>query len=106
MLVVCSNKDLHGFTYGRLYVFTYDPDLFDTGYTWVKNDKGIIVGEPASNFRSLTDWKKTNKIKIFISTAATIAKSPNNFSRFNFTCFLHCIQNRNAILWALTSGVL
>jgi hypothetical protein len=75
MLVVCSNKDLHGFTYGRLYVFTYDPDLFDTGYTWVKNDKGVIVGEPASNFRSLTDWKKT-------------------------------IQNRNAILWALTSGVL
>lgn len=59
MLVVCSKRDVHGFTYGRLYVFIYDPDLYDTGYTWLKNDKGIIVGQPKLWFKSITDWKKT-----------------------------------------------
>ncbi len=59
MLVVCSRKDVHGFTYGRLYVLLYDPDLFDTGYTWIKNDKGIIVGQPKVCFKTIAEWKKT-----------------------------------------------
>ena len=75
MLVVCSRNDLRGFTYGRIYRISYQADMTEGGYSWVTNDKGIIVGEPKHYFKTIEDWKKS-------------------------------LENRNAILWALTSGVL
>jgi hypothetical protein len=63
MLVVCSNKDLYGFTYGRIYHFISDPDMFCSGYVWVKNDKNLIVGEPKLFFKTLDEWKKILKEK-------------------------------------------
>lgn len=57
MIVVCNEKDIRGFTYGRVYVFMVEPDLY-IGRTWVKNDQGITVAEKKSAFISITDWKK------------------------------------------------
>lgn len=60
MIVVCNEKDIRGFTYGRVYVFMVEPDLY-IGRTWIKNDQGITVAEKKSSFISITDWKKINK---------------------------------------------
>ena len=65
MLVVCSNKTIsgRGFTYGRLYHIGYQCELTGGGYSWVTNDKGIIVGEAKMFFKTLPDWKKhINKV--------------------------------------------
>ena len=57
-LMVCSNKDLYGFTYGRIYHFINDPDMYDTGYNWVKNDVGVIKAAPKSSFVTLDQFKQ------------------------------------------------
>lgn len=57
-LMVCNNKDLYGFTYGRIYKFLDDPDLYDTGYNWVKNDKGVIKAAPKSSFVTVDQFKQ------------------------------------------------
>ena len=57
-LMVCNNKILHGFTYGRIYRFIDDPDMYDTGYNWVMNDKGIIEAAPKSSFVTVDQFKK------------------------------------------------
>lgn len=75
MLVVCSRNDLRGFTYGRIYRIGYQADMTEGGYSWVTNDKGIIVGEPKHYFKTIEQWKKS-------------------------------LENRNAVIWALTSGIL
>jgi hypothetical protein len=56
-LMVCDNKYLYGFTYGRIYKFIDDPDIYDTGYNWVKNDKGVIKAAPLSSFVTLDRYK-------------------------------------------------
>jgi len=61
MLVVCCRRGMEGFTYGRLYVFMVDPDMY-LGCTWVKNDQGHMVGRPKNNFMSLKQWKELNSI--------------------------------------------
>ena len=58
MLVVCSRKDVHGFTYGRLYVFMFYNDLANSDYTFLRNDKNIVVSQPKIFFKSITDWEK------------------------------------------------
>lgn len=57
-LMVCSNKDLYGFTYGRIYKFIDDPDIYDTGYNWVINDKGVIKAAPKSSFVTVDQFKQ------------------------------------------------
>jgi hypothetical protein len=57
-LMVCNNKDLYGFTYGRIYKFIDDPDIYDTGYNWVINDKGVIKATPLSSFVTVDQFKK------------------------------------------------
>jgi hypothetical protein len=57
-LMVCNNKDLYGFTYGRIYKFIDDPDLYDTGYNWVANDAGVIKAAPKSSFVTVDQFKK------------------------------------------------
>lgn len=63
MLVICQNKDLHGFTYGRIYRIGYNVDMIEGGYTYLTNDKGIIVGEPKRYFRTIQQWKDKIKLK-------------------------------------------
>lgn len=58
MLVVCSKRDVYGFTYGRLYIFMFYNDLLNSNYTFLRNDKNIIVSQPKIFFKSITDWKK------------------------------------------------
>ena len=58
MLVVCSRNDLRGFTYGRIYRIGYKADMTDGGYSFVTNDKGIIVGEPKHYFKTIEQWRK------------------------------------------------
>lgn len=63
MVVVCNEKDLLGFTYGRIYVFIGDPNLY-VGRNWIKNDQGFTVAERKDFFKTLPDWKKhINKVK-------------------------------------------
>jgi hypothetical protein len=57
-LMVCNNKDLYGFTYGRIYKFIDDPDIYDTGYNWIINDKGVIKAAPKSSFVTLDQFKQ------------------------------------------------
>lgn len=57
-LMVCNNKDLYGFTYGRIYKFIDDPDIYDTGYNWVINDKGVIKAAPLSSFVTVDQFKQ------------------------------------------------
>jgi len=57
-LMVCNNKDLYGFTYGRIYKFIDDPHIYDTGFNWVKNDKGVIKATPLSSFVTVDQFKK------------------------------------------------
>jgi hypothetical protein len=56
MLVICTSKTIsnRGFTYGRLYRINHQCG----GYSWVTNDKGVIIGEVRIFFETLTDWKK------------------------------------------------
>jgi hypothetical protein len=58
-LMVCTNRKLENFTYGRIYRFINDPDMYDTGYNWVTNDKGIIVAAPKSSFRTIEQFKES-----------------------------------------------
>jgi hypothetical protein len=57
-LMVCTSKKLHNFTYGRVYKFIDDPDIYDTGYHWVKNDKKVISAVPISSFRTIEEFKE------------------------------------------------
>lgn len=57
-LMVCNNRTLRGFTHGRIYRFIDDPDMYDTGYNWVMNDKCIIVAAPKSSFVTVDQFKK------------------------------------------------
>lgn len=75
-LMVCSNKEQkYGFTYGRIYHFINDPDMYDTGYNWVKNDLGIITAAPLSSFSTLDQFKK--KIKNRNMANKALIKSEN-----------------------------
>jgi hypothetical protein len=56
-LMVCTSKKLNNFTYGRVYRFIDDPDIYDTGYHWVKNDKKVISAVPISSFRTIDQFK-------------------------------------------------
>jgi hypothetical protein len=63
MLLVCSEKNIRGFTYGRIYFYMDESDLY-IGRFWIKNDQGFTVAENKSSFKKLTDWKKQiNKSK-------------------------------------------
>jgi hypothetical protein len=57
-LMVCTSKKLNNFTYGRVYRFIDDPDIYDTGYHWVKNDKKVISAVPISSFRTIEEFKE------------------------------------------------
>ena len=56
-LVVCNNRSLRGFTYGRIYRIIDDPDLYDTGYYWINNDTGVVKATPRSSFVNLDHFK-------------------------------------------------
>jgi hypothetical protein len=56
-LVVCNNRCLRGFTYGRIYRIIDDPDLYDTGYYWINNDTGVVKATPRSFFVTLDQFK-------------------------------------------------
>lgn len=71
MLVVCTQKDLRGFTYGRIYRIGYQADISGDGYTFVTNDKAVIVGEPKRYFKSIEDWRKCLKNRNSILWALT-----------------------------------
>jgi hypothetical protein len=58
MLVVCNKRGVNGFTYGRLYVFMFYTDLLNSDYTFLRNDRNIVVSQPKNCFKSITDWKK------------------------------------------------
>jgi predicted aspartyl protease len=57
-LMVCTSKKLNNFTYGRVYRFIDDPDIYDTGYNWVVNDKKVISAVPISSFRTIEEFKE------------------------------------------------
>lgn len=57
-LMVCTSKKLHNFTYGRVYRFINDPDIYDTGYHWVVNDKKTVAAAPISSFRTIEEFKE------------------------------------------------
>ena len=56
-LMVCTSKKVHNFTYGRVYKFIDDPDMYDTGYNWAINDKKSIAAAPKSSFRTIDEFK-------------------------------------------------
>jgi len=56
-LMVCTSKKLHNFTYGRVYKFINDPDMYDTGHNWVANDKKVITAAPISSFKTIDEFK-------------------------------------------------
>jgi len=64
-LMVCTSKKLHNFTYGRVYKFIDDPDMYDTGYNWAINDNKKISAAPISSFRTIEEFKdQLEKMKL------------------------------------------
>jgi hypothetical protein len=57
-LMVCTSKKVHNFTYGRVYKFIDDPDMYDTGYNWAINDNKNISAAPMSSFRTIDQFKE------------------------------------------------
>ena len=63
--MVCTSKKVHNFTYGRVYKFIDDPDMYDTGYNWSINDKNSIAAAPISSFRTIDQFKdQLEKMKL------------------------------------------
>lgn len=56
-LMICTSKKLHNFTYGRVYHFINDPDMYDTSHNWVLNDKKVITAAPISSFKTIDEFK-------------------------------------------------
>lgn len=57
-LMVCDNKDLYGYTYGRIYKFINDPEMYHTGYNWVSNDVGVVKAVPIRSFITIDEYKR------------------------------------------------
>jgi hypothetical protein len=57
-LMVCTSSKVHNFTYGRVYKFIDDPDMYDTGYNWAINDNKNISAAPMSSFRTIDQFKE------------------------------------------------
>lgn len=63
--MVCTSSKVHNFTYGRIYKFIDDPDMYDTGYNWAINDNKKISAAPKSSFRTIDEFKdQLEKMKL------------------------------------------
>lgn len=83
MLVVCIRKKLFGFTYGRIYRVTHVP-FSCVNYSIEDKDSEYF-------------WIIDNK-------GNTVGESKRDFQ--TIPQWKKSLDNRDAILWALTSGVL
>lgn len=73
-LMVCDNKHLYGYTYGRIYKFINDPEMYDTGYNWVANDFGVVKAVPIRSFITIDEYKRVIQYKKVTERTAKVIK--------------------------------
>jgi hypothetical protein len=73
-LMVCDNKHLYGYTYGRIYKFINDPEMYDTGYNWVTNDFGKVKAVPIRSFITIDEYKRVIQYKKSTERTAKVIK--------------------------------